>query len=52
MQKSNKNKLSINKTLEILNSGKRTYSVDEAEKIKNILTKFGSISYKFWNEKS
>jgi hypothetical protein len=52
MQKVKKHKLSNSKILEILNSGEDTYSTLDAERIKNILIKFSSISYKIWNEKS
>lgn len=52
MQKNKKDQLSNTKILEILNSGEKTYSANQAEKIKNILTKFSSISYKIWNGKS
>ncbi len=52
MQKINKNKLSINKTLEILNSGECTYSIDEATEISNNLTKLSQLIYQYWNEKS
>ena len=52
MQKNKKNRLTNSKILEILNVGEGNLSGIDAEKIKNILTKFSSISYKIWNGKS
>ena len=52
MQKNKKTRLTNSEILEILNSGGGNLSAKDAEKIKNILTKFSLISYEIWNGKS
>ena len=52
MRKIKTHTLSNSKILEILNSGKNTYSAEQAREISKSLTKFSQLLYKYWNEES
>ena len=52
MRKIKTHTLSNSNILEILNSGKNTYSAEQAREISKSLTKFSQLLYKHWNEES